>query len=320
MNRMKFYQLSANLYKHCLVLFLALGLWACDGTSPNNNQEGENQNPDANAERQTGDSTDMATAEMRPEVITDIIQSIPSPLEVSYLIKEIGTSYHRDALNNPDFVDQYTNNYKMALNLGIYSTDLGYANIYDKNQDALNYLNAVKKLADGLRIGEFFDYSTIRKLMQNNGNLDSLLQQTTSNFEKINNELNRQKREYLSILILTGGWLEANYLTTLVYKESENEKLKEKIGEQKIVLDKILQVLKVYRSKQNFSGFIADMEELKRAYDNVTINIKVGQPKMELIGNEIVMTDTNETVVTITDQDVKKIASLVQSIRDKLIK
>ena len=264
---------------------------------------------------ETGSDEDI----LAPGVMNDIIQSIPSPLEVSILIKDLGTDYHKDNLSNPDLVDNYTNNYKKALNLGVYSTDLGYANIYEKNQDALNYLNSVKKLADGLNIGQFFDYTTIKKLTQSNKDLDSLLQLTTQNFEKINTELRKQKREYLSILILTGGWLEANYITSLVYKESNNEDLKEKIGEQKLVLNPILLVLNVYKNKPNFSGFIADLEELKKVYENVEIVEKDGQPKMEVVNGEIVITDTKETVVNISESDVQSINSLVASIRNKII-
>ncbi|WP_041264848.1 hypothetical protein [Bernardetia litoralis] len=267
-------------------------------------------------------NTETGTVEedvLAPGVMNDIIQSIPSPLEVSILIKDLGTDYHKDNLSNPDLVDNYTNNYKKALNLGVYSTDLGYANIYEKNQDALNYLNSVKKLADGLNIGQFFDYTTIKKLTQSNKDLDSLLQLTTQNFEKINTELRKQKREYLSILILTGGWLEANYITSLVFKESNNTELREKIGEQKLVLGQILLVLNVYKNKPNFSGFIADLEELQKVYENVEIVTKKGQSKMEVVNGEIVITDTTETVVNITDSDVQSINSLVASIRNKII-
>jgi len=252
---------------------------------------------------------------LAPGVMNDIIQSIPSPLEVSILIKDLGTDYHKD----PDLVDNYTNNYKKALNLGVYSTDLGYANIYEKNQDALNYLNSIKKLADGLNIGQFFDYTTIKKLTQSNKDLDSLLQLTTQNFEKINTELRKQKREYLSILILTGGWLEANYITSLVYKESNNADLREKIGEQKLVLNRILLVLNVYKNKPNFSSFIADLEELKKVYENVEIVEKDGISKFEVVNGEIVITDTKETVVNISESDVQSINSLVASIRNKII-
>jgi hypothetical protein len=252
--------------------------------------------------------------------VNDIINSIPSPLELSTLIKSLGAEYKKENLNNHEFVDNYTNNYRQALNLGVYSTDLGFANIYGKNQDVLNYLNSVKKIAEQLKIEEFFDYNTIKKLATNTDNLDSLLQITTSNFEKINHHLHQQNREHLSILILTGGWIEASYLTSLVYSESKNERLREKLGEQKIVLTQILSVLEVYKSKPNFSVLLEDLKQLNKAYEKVTISEESAAPQMVVENGEIVIKQNSKSTVTITDQDVEEISTLLRSIRNKLVK
>lgn len=304
-----------NFYIFCL--FALSLLVSCGGdTADNNPEEGQST--------ETGDATGQDQAEavekLNDEVITNIIKSIPNPLEVAFLIKEIGTEYQRDDLNDPKAVDNYTTNYKKALNLGVYSTDLGYANIYGVNQDALNYLNSVKKLADGLSIGQFFDYNTIKRLTSNNENLDSLLQLTTSNFEKINFHLSKQRRDYLSILILTGGWIEANYITALVYQESGNAKLKEKIGEQKIVLERILLVLDVYQNKPYFKGLITDLNELKSVYDRVEIVEQQGKPVMKVIDDEIVIKSNRKTFVKVSDEDINQIMNLIRSIRNKIVK
>src|SRR5690349_6947668 len=83
-------------------------------------------------------------------VIGDILQQIPSPLEISVLLKESGKKYNVTYLNSPDNISKYNNNYKKALNLGIYGTDLGYTNIYEQNQDGVKYMATIKGLADGL--------------------------------------------------------------------------------------------------------------------------------------------------------------------------
>lgn len=195
-------------------LIAAAFLVGCQNVKTEETQEGAGKE---NTEKAAGG--EQVALRMNSDAINDIIQSIPSPLEVTSLIQSIGTEYKNESMNNPDLVDGYNTNFKRALNLGVYSTDLGFANIYKKNQEVIDYLNSVKKLADGLSIGRFFDYNTIKKLATNNENMDSLLQMTTTNFEKINFYLGQQKRENLSILILTGGWVEANHLTTMVYKE-----------------------------------------------------------------------------------------------------
>ncbi|MFM7856401.1 MAG: hypothetical protein ACKO96_31895, partial [Flammeovirgaceae bacterium] len=74
------------------------------------------------------------------EVISGILQQIPSPLEISVLLKESGTKYNVGLLNVAENKSKYNSNFKKALNLGVYGTDLGYTNIYEKNEDGVKYL------------------------------------------------------------------------------------------------------------------------------------------------------------------------------------
>src|SRR5687768_15291349 len=106
---------------------------------------------------------DTAKAEgptISEEVIGDILQGIPAPLEISVLLKESGKKYNGGYLNSPDNLSRYNSNFKRALNLGVYGTDLGYTNIYEQNQDGIKYMGSIKELADGLNIGQFFEIET----------------------------------------------------------------------------------------------------------------------------------------------------------------
>src|SRR6187401_1869103 len=123
------------------------------------------------------------------EVINAILDQIPSPLEISVLLKHSGSKYDLSVLNDSDNLSKYNSNFKKALNLGVYGTDLGYTNIYEKNQDGIDYIRSIKSLADDLNIGQFFDVQTIGKLAANSKNLDSLVLLTTLNFNHINHYL-----------------------------------------------------------------------------------------------------------------------------------
>ncbi len=252
--------------------------------------------------------------------VSNILQSIPSPLEISSLIKEVGGKYDQSHLNDPKFVSNYTMSHKKALNLGIYSTDLGYANLYDQRQDILNYLDAVKGLADGLGIGQFFDYEQIKKLANSSNNIPELLKVTQQNFEKITRHLATNRRESVSVLILTGGWIEALYLTTLVYENTKDARLKDKIGEQKIALEQIRKVMNLYSDKPNFKGIMRDLEQLSLVYKKVKITAKDGKSVFSEDGNEITFTGGEVTNVEISDSDLATISSLARGIRDKMIK
>jgi len=256
----------------------------------------------------------------RGDDVSNILQSIPSPIEISFLIKETSSQYNGSSLNNPKFVENYTMSHKKALNLGIYSTDLGYANLYEKNQDVINYLDAVRSLANGLNIGQFFDYDAVKKLASSSSNLPELLKQTQQNMDLINKHLKDQNRENMSILILTGGWLEAMYLTTLVYEQTPNAKLKEKIGEQKIAVEQIQKVLDFYKTQPNFEGIAADMKQLSAVYSKITITTSKGKSLVTESNGTLIYNSDAVSSVQITDKDISLIASLVKGIRGKMVK
>lgn len=267
------------------------------------------------------DTTQVAEPSISKELIGGVLQQIPSPLEISVLLKESGRKYNEGYLNSPDNLSKYNSNYKKALNLGIYGTDLGYTNIYEQNQDGVRYMQSIKELADGLNIGQFFDIETIGRLATNSKNLDSLLLITTQNFNNINQYLQTQSRENLSVLLLTGGWLEALHIVCEVSKDHpENKQLQETIGEQKIIFENIMLLLSFYKdSDQNMASLLNDMQELKAAFDKVNITYTYKESTFEVVDGVMVIKDNSTSTINITPEDINSIASLTKNIRTKII-
>lgn len=255
------------------------------------------------------------------EVIGDILQQIPSPLEISVLLKESGKKYNSGYLNSPDNLSKYNSNFKKALNLGVYGTDLGYTNIYEQNQDGVKYMSSIKELADGLNIGQFFDIETIGRLATNSKNLDSLLLITTQNFNNINHYLQTQSRSNLSVLLLTGGWMEALHITCEVAAANpDNKELRETIGEQKIILENIMLLLSFYKeSDQNMASLLTDMEELKKVYDKVNITYTYKESTFEIVDGVMVIKDNSTSTIDITNDDIASIKSITSNLRNKII-
>jgi hypothetical protein len=267
------------------------------------------------------DSAEAAGPTISEEVIGDILQRIPSPLEISVLLKESGRKYNAGYLNDPDNLAKYNTSYQRALNLGIYGADLGYTNIYEQNQDGLKYISAIKSLADGLNIGQFFDVETIGRLAANSQNLDSLLLITTQNFNSINSYLQEQDRANLSVLFLTGGWIEALHITCAVAQNSpDNVQLKETIGGQKIILENIMLLLSFYKDKDdNMASLLADLDGLKRAFDKVKITYIYEESTFEVVDGVMVIKDNSSSTIDITPEDINDIRNLTDSIRNKII-
>jgi hypothetical protein len=293
-----------------LVLIVAL-LTAC----------GSGKKTDEQAFLEGLDSAKQEGPTISEAVIGDILQQIPSPLEISVLLKESGKKYNVSYLNSPDNLSKYNSNYKKALNLGIYGTDLGYTNIYEQNQDGVKYMASIKSLADGLNIGQFFDIETIGRLATNSKNLDSLLLITTQNFNNINHYLQTQSRSNLSVLLLTGGWLEAMHITCNVAgSDPNNKELQEKIGEQKVILENIILLLSFYKeSDQNMASLLTDMEELKKVFDKVNITYTYKESTFEVVDGVMVIKDNSTTTIDIKPENINDIRTLTSSVRNKII-
>ena len=254
------------------------------------------------------------------EVISSILDQIPSPLEISVLLKESGTKYNFGLLNSPDNLSRYNSNFKKALNLGIYGTDLGYTNIYEQNQDGIKFLSTIKTLANELNIGQFFDIETIGRLASNSKNLDSLLLITTQNFNAINHYLQQQSRSNLSVLLLAGGWVEAMQVTCqTAAKNPDNKELGEKIGEQKITLEQLMLLLSFYPNDENMVALMKDFEELKVLFDQVNIVYTYQESTLEVVDGIAVIKDNSTTTIEITDAAVRSIMEKTNTIRNKII-
>ncbi len=298
-----------RIVKLSIVIFAAL-LAACGG-----------KKPDEQAFLESLDSTQTEGPSISEEVIGDILQQIPAPLEISVLLKESGQKYNISYLNTPDNLSKYNSSFKKALNLGIYGTDLGYTNIYEQNQDGVKYMSSIKDLADGLNIGQFFDIETIGRLATNSKNLDSLLLITTQNFNSINHYLQTQSRANLSILLLAGGWIEALHIVCNVAQSNlSNKQLHETIGEQKVILENIMLLLSFYKdSDPNMASLLTDMEEVKKAYDQVNITYTYKESTFEVIDGVMVIKDNSTTTIDITPENITSIGNAIKSVRNKII-
>lgn len=290
---------------------LSFSIWSCESDTKLNEQA-------------FLDSLNTATEEgpvISDEVLESILQQIPSPLEISVLLKESGTNYNEGFLNSTDNISAYNSNFKKAINLGIYGTDLGYTNIYEQNQDAIFYLNAIRDLSDGLSIGQFFNFGTIQRLATNSRNLDSLLLITTKNFNSINSYLQEQQRSNLSVLLLTGGWVEALHILCQVsLKNPDNQELIERIGEQKITLESIMLLLSFYGdSDPNIKELTEKMTQLQARFENIKITQTYAESTLEEVNGIVTITNKSTSSINITEEDVKEITATVTEIRDYII-
>ena len=291
------------------MLFL---LAACNGNKP------KNDNPVNQLDKPDSTTTPLST-KLDPQRVKETLESIPSPLEISVLLKQSQIRFNKSYLNSDQNASKYNTNVKQAANLGIYSTDLGYCNIYNQQQEVLKYLDAVKEMADGLNIGQFFDMTTIRRLATQRNTLDSLLVTTQQNFEKINEHLQAKDRSNLSILMLTGGWLESLYLTCEAVKTSNDKALRNRIGQQQKVIEGLLYVLGGYENDPFIKDIATDMRKLQKHYDEVKITYVEKPATIKEVDGFIVVEDNSTNVIEISPETFNSIYETVSGLRKKII-
>lgn len=261
----------------------------------------------------------LATSEIDKSVINDLVQNVSSPIEMAALIKKEGVPFSKDYLSDPDNVDNLNTAFEKALNLGVYGADLGYMNIYDKTSLILNHITSIKKIAEDLKIGQFFDFSTLKRLASNNENLDSLLYISTSSFNKMDNYLRDNKRSDLSTLMITGVWIEGLYLATQVSLKSQNKEIQNRVAEQKVSLDNLMLILKLFEKDNNFAQLIKEIERIKTVFEPVKITVEKGEPTTQEVDGSIMIVQNDIQHIDMPNGHMANIIRVVSDVRNKVI-
>jgi hypothetical protein len=268
----------------------------------------------------SSDSTESESAlPLDKGAMENLVQNISSPVEMAALIKSLGAPFEQKLLA-PTNIDNFNTNNSKALNLGIFAADLGYLNMYGKTSSVLSFITAIKNLADGISVGQFFDFTTLKRLSTNNENIDSLMYISVHSFNVMDEYLRKNKRSNLSALMVTGVYVEGLYLTTQVVKKKPSKKLAESIGQQKIIFEQLFLILKNYEKDPFFASLVNDLGTIKKEFDGVSITYTPGEPKSVEKNGMLTIIQTATSEVSISDEVLKHIVDQTELIRNKLIK
>lgn len=265
--------------------------------------------------------SEMAQGELKISVqaMSEIIENVSSPIEMAAIVKKLGVPFSSRYLSSLDNLDNHASSFKMAYTLGILGADLGYLNVYEKTGTSVNYLASISKLADGLKINQFFDFNTMKRLATSSSDLDSLMYISIHSFNQMDSHLRITDRSNLSALMITGVWIEGMYLATQVAKEKNDTSLTQYIGEQKIILNHILLILKNYQRDAQFADLIKDLELIKLEFDKVKITYEMSEPKAVEDNGMLMIIQQESSIVMISDQVLERIIETTARIRNKLI-
>jgi hypothetical protein len=289
-------------FKHLLYFsfsaLIATGLASCGKSSSEKDQN----------------SSDFKAAEdSLSKRIEEVVYNIPSPTEIPYLLQNTGAEFNESLINSRTKVDQYaTRTDKAALNLGVYAADIGYLSSYDKTQEAIDYLNAAKTLADNMGVIGTFDADVLKQLEANIANKDSLTKILDATMKKTEDFLKDDNRTKLSALVITGSFIEGLYISTGLVKSypkdlKESERnivltdLMRVILQQKKSVSELLKMLSATEQTESVTPIVADLKALETAYTNLNIEEQIKNNK-----GSLVLSDKNLIDITNIVEKIRK--------------
>lgn len=248
--------------------------------------------------------------------IEELAYSIPPPSQIPYLLQLTGAEFNESLINPRAKADQYSSRTdKAALNLGVYSADIGYLSSYDKTQEAIDYLQSAKTLADGLGVIGSFDVEVLKQFEANISNKDSLTHLLDRTIKKTQSFLADDDRNKLSAMVITGSFVEGLYIATGVVKsypkdlpdDAKNTILTPLI---RIVLDQRKSVGEVNKmlatipeQTEAVPGLVDDMKALEAQYAALNIEEQIRNNKANLV---------------LSDKNLVEITNIVERMRKRI--
>jgi hypothetical protein len=294
-----------------VLILLLLVSFACRNSS---NKKAEFVFPEA-------DTIPIGEAEkLSAEAIDEIAKNIASPVEIANLLQSLAVPFSPDYLASSIDANKQATSFDKALTLGILGADLGYLNMYEKTGSSIDILSSIRKLAEGISVGQFFDFETIKRLSLNKSDLDSLLFLSIDSYTQIDEYLRENNRGQLSALMIIGVWLEGQYLATQVMTEYPDPVLRDRIGEQKIILNDLIMLAKPYCNRDSeFGSLCRELQEIKDKFRDVRITYTLGEPVSKEVNGALVVEQTETSQVEMTDGQLAGIIAITKNVRNKLI-
>jgi len=249
-----------------------------------------------------------------------IFQALPSPLESAMLIKSAGARFDEALLNPIGNTGNYVTNKSMALNLGIYTCDLSFASMYEQTQLIINYMNAAKKMADGLGILEAIDQAQIDKLEENINNTEIIMEIVSETFMNSSSYLEDNGQPAIAAMVLVGGWFEGLYISTQLVDMNDfnGNKLVGRIIDQKLSIDVLVNLLDRSKGNPAVDELIAQVIKLKAVFDKIKISSSRVRPEYDQASNTTVL--KSEVSTDMTPAVFNELASTVSAIRSTFVK
>ncbi len=295
---------------HAIVI---LSIIAIAGCRQGGRGEGRNADKESISGADAGLYEDLKQAEK-------IFYSLPSPLESAMLIKSAGAQFDDELLNPVENSNNYNTNRTMALNLGIYTCDLSFASLYDQTQLIINYMNAAKKMADGLGILDAISDEDIERLESNIHDRDVIMEIVSQTYLNSNSYLDENGQPAIAAIVLTGAWIEGLFISTQLVdmEDLDGNKLVGRIIDQKLSVGNLMSLLEENQGHPAVDELIVQVGRIRTVFDKITLTATPVTTEFDQESNVTLL--KSEVSSDLTPEVFNQLASTVAGIRNNLIK
>lgn len=188
---------------------------------------------------------------------------LPLPVNLYHFLKNKNLAFIPELLIPLENIKNQITNTDKAIYMGFYSSDLAYCNIFEQNQEIINYYAVLKKTSMEFSIDSVYSDNLIERLEKNKENLDSLYYISTGAYWKACKKLEVNGQINILPFVIIGSWIESMYLISFSPETEKHKKeLFNKIVEQEKSLDNLIQYAYKVMTDSNTFEAIDDMQIL----------------------------------------------------------
>jgi hypothetical protein len=220
-----------------------------------------------------------------------VISNIPSPFETIIELTKVGVEFNKDLMNKPENEKKYLTTTQKALNYGVYGVDLAYLATNKGNTQGTKYFVTAHNLAVSLDAAESLDKFAGSRMDGHWDNKDTVAKVMDEAYAATDKYLRSGERQLAATQILTGSWVESQYITLNgmkgLVKDEKNQFLFKKLYEQKLHIGHLNSLLQEYIREKEFVPVINKLSSLNDEFKKISTEDDLTKERVNELASKV---------------------------------
>jgi hypothetical protein len=261
------------------------------------------------------------------ESFHQIYHLYPSPAEMLSVIDLDEMTFRKSLLNPVEKADHYLDSQSKSYALGIYMSDLAYAALFGRHEEALDYLETVKTLSGEININEAIDESMLEKARNNVEYLDSLYIISNDAFMNILSYCEINERSNSVVMLSAGAFTESLYLAVNMMEDyGTADRLLQHLADQKYTIDNFMMFARSVDSDDpGVKSTIEELEKIQSIYHEIKpgtgeVTVRSSTPSGENPSRKLVISVAgNSSQPSLSEAEFDSLKAAVIELRTRMV-